>query len=367
MFLTYKYRLKDRSARKQLRQHAYAVNQVWNYCAAQQRDTENRYRSGAKTRRWASHFDLQKLCKGVGRELGLHQQSVGGVCRAFTQARDKLKGAPRFRSSFGTKRALGWIPFESQSRQHDGKSVTYLGKTYRLFGVCKRPIPVTAKGGTFVEDTQGRWWVCFHVEIADRAVTGNGEVGIDLGLKTLAMLSDGQKIANLRHRQTWAQKLATAQRARNRRRVSAIHAKIANARRDHLHKITTELSARYALIAVGNVNSSRLAKTRMAKSVLDAGWSTLRSFLRYKSPGYVEVDERFTTRTCSECGSIAGPKGCAGLNEREWVCDHCGVCHDRDVNSARNILHLALSAQRPVGESWITPNHNMLCLYASTG
>jgi hypothetical protein len=69
--LTYKYRLKDRSACQRLRQHAYAVNQVWNYCVAQQRDTEDRYRAGAKPRKWASHFDLQKLCKGVGADMGL--------------------------------------------------------------------------------------------------------------------------------------------------------------------------------------------------------------------------------------------------------------------------------------------------------
>lgn len=350
MLLTYKYRLKDRSVKKRLREHAYAVNQIWNYCAAQQRDTEARYKAGAKPRRWASHFDLQKLCKGVGRELGIHQQSVGGVCRDFAKARDKLKHAPRFRVSFGTKRALGWIPFEDQSRQVAGNSVTYLGKRYRWFGNKRRPLPETAKGGAFVEDALGRWWVCFHVEVAHREVTGNGEIGIDLGLKTLATLSDPRapKIENLRHRQTWAQRLAKAQRARNKRRVAAIHARIANARKDYLHKITAELAARYALIAVGNVNSKRLARTRMARSVLDAGWSMFRSFLRYKSPGYVEVDERFTSQTCSECGSIAGPKGRAGLNERSWICDGCGASHDRDVNSAINILNLALSAQRPV-------------------
>jgi putative transposase len=376
VLLTYRYKLKDRSAKKHLRQHAYAVNQVWNYCAGQQRDTESRYKAGAKPRRWASHFDLQKLCKGVGRELGLHQQSVSAVCRTFAQARDKLKHAPRFRSSFGSKRALGWIPFESQSRQHDGKSITYLGKTYRLFGVGKRPIPETAKGGIFSEDSQGRWWVCFHVEVSDRVVTGSCEVGIDLGLKDLATLSDGTKVRNPRHVQKWARKLASAQRARNKRRVKVIHAKIANARRDHLHKLTTRLSRDYAFIAVGNVNSSRLARTRMAKSVLDAGWSTFRAMLRYKSPGCVEVDERFTTQTCSQCGALSGPKGIAGLGMRFWECSECGTRHSRDVNSARIILEIGCSAvlerkpdttsrsgdvAPPVGGSWMTHTTTTYC------
>ncbi len=355
MLLTYKYRIKDRSANKRLRQHAWAVNQIWNYACAHQRDAQDRYRAGSRPRRWATHFDLTKLCKGAGKELGLHQQSIQEICRVFAQARDKLKGAPRFRSSFGDKRALGWLPFQGQSRQISGNSVIYLGKRYRWFGNKRRQLPETAKGGVFVEDAQGKWWVCFHVEIADIPLISAGEIGIDLGLKTLATLSDGVKIDNLRHHQTWAQKLAKAQRARNKRRTAAIHTRIANARKDHLHKVSTELAARYALIAVGNVNAKRLARTRFAKSVFDAGWSTFRAFLRYKSPGYVEVDEKFTTQMCSCCGNISSssPKGMGALGIRVWECSECGASHDRDVNAARNILGLARSAARPVEESWM--------------
>jgi putative transposase len=153
--VTYKYRTKDRSAWKALAQHAYAVNQVWNYCVAQQRDVQSRWAAGAKPRRWASNFDLQKLCKGVGAQLGLHQQSVGAVCQQFTISRDKAKAAPRFRSSYGAKRALGWIPFQKQSRQIEGNSIWYLGKRYRFFGSKRRPLPDNAKGGAFVEDALG--------------------------------------------------------------------------------------------------------------------------------------------------------------------------------------------------------------------
>ncbi len=353
MILTFKYRIKDRSAKKTLRRHAYAANQVWNYCCAQQRDVENRYRAGAPKRKWASHFDLQRLCAGVGAELLLHQQSVGGVCRDFAKARDQARRAPRFRSSFGSRRALGWIPFERQSRQHDGRSVTYLGKTYRLFGIGKRPIPETAKGGAFVEDSLGRWYVCFYVEKADPVAAAGGAAGIDLGLKNLATLSSGRKIEAPQIYRRYEHWLAIAQRAHNGGRARRIHAKIMNCRQDFLHKATTQLAREYALIAVGNVNSKRLAKTRMAKSVLDVGWSTFRAFLRYKSPGYVEVDEIFTTQTCSSCGALPSerPRGIAGLGIREWVCSDCGASHDRDVNAARNILALALSVERPVEES----------------
>lgn len=351
--VTYKYRVKDRNARKALTRHAYAVNQVWNYCVAQQRDIQSRYVAGAKPRRWASHFDLSKLCKGVGAELGLHQQSVGAVCQQFAISRDKAKTSPRFRASFGVKKALGWIPFQKQSRQVGGNSIWYLGKRYRFFGSKRRPLPDNAKGGAFVEDALGRWYVCFHVEVAERQPRGNGVIGIDLGLNTLVATSDGQKIEAPRHYRALEAKLGIAQRAHNKQRVRRIHAKIKNSRKDFLHKLSTTLADQNAIIAVGDVNSKQLAKTRMAKSVLDAGWSTFRSMLKYKSAGYVEVDEKFTTQTCSQCGTLPPerPKGIAGLGIREWECSSCGASHDRDVNAALNILAIALSAERPVVES----------------
>jgi IS605 OrfB family transposase len=349
--VTYKYRVKDRSARKTLARHAMACNQVWNYCNAFQKDIESRYHAGAPKRRWPSAFDLAKLCKGTGKDLGVHQQTIGTVCDQFAKSRDKAKHSLRFRSSFGVKRALGWIPFQKQSRQIEGNSIWYLGKRYRFFGSKRRPLLDNAKGGAFVEDTLGRWYVCFHVEVAEHQPRGNGIIGIDLGLKSLAVMSDGQKIEAPRHYRALEGKLAVAQRAHNKQRVRRIHAKIKNTRKDFLHKLSTTLADQNALIAVGDVDSKRLAKTRMAKSVLDAGWSTFRSMLKYKSAGYVEVDEKFTTQTCSECGSIAGPKGRAGLNKREWTCSGCGVSHDRDVNSAVVILSRALSAQRLGQES----------------
>jgi putative transposase len=357
LILTYKYRLKDRSVKKMLRRHAAAANQVWNWAVAQQRDVEHRYRAGEKPRKWSSHFDLAKQCKGVGKELGIHQQSVQGICRQFTESRAKLRHAPSFRASFGPKRALGWLPFQQQSRQIEGNSIWYLGKRYRWFGHKRRPLPKNANGGCFVEDASGKWYVCFQVEV-NNLPTGSGEVGIDLGLKTLATLSDGTKVERLAHYRRWQVKLARAQRSGNKRRVRAIHARIANARRDYLHKTSCHIARQHALIAVGNVNSSRLATARMAKSVLDAGWSTFRNMLRYKASrhgaSYVEVDEAFTTQTCSSCGALPPkrPKGIAGLGIRAWDCPDCGTSHDRDVNAARNILRLGRSAPPPVEESW---------------
>ena len=92
----------------------------------------------------------------------------------------------------------------------------------------------------------------------------------------------------------------------------------------------------------GNVNAGGLARTRLAKSVLDAGWSQLRSQLHYKAVRhgveYIEVDERLTTQVCSACGARGGPQGREDLVVREWICGGCGAWHDRDINSAINIL-----------------------------
>jgi IS605 OrfB family transposase len=351
MILSYKYRIKDRSACKTLAKHAYAVNQVFNWAVAQQRDIQERYRAGAPKRKWPTHFDLTKSCAGVGADLGIHQQTVQEVCRQFAQSRDQ-HGCPRFRSSFGTKRALGWVPFQRQSRKIEDNSITYLGKCYR-FWEGRRPLSESAKGGAFVEDALGRWYVVFHVEIEEQPQVGIGEIGIDLGLKSLVVTSLGEIIENPRHLAQLAERLAIAQRAGNKRRAKAIHAKIKNCRKDFHHKLSRRLARDYAFIAVGNVNAKNLAKTRMAKSVFDAGWSAFRNMLRYKAMTFVEVDEKFTTQTCSSCGALPPerPKGIVGLRIRVWDCSGCGASHDRDVNAAKNILALARSVPRLVEES----------------
>jgi putative transposase len=356
MLLTYKYRLKDNHKKAVLHGLAWAINQVWNYCVETQRKVQKIHSQGSSTR-WPSHFELAHLAAGTSKELGIHGQSIQVVCAQFAKSRDQHGTCPRFRASSGPRRSLGWVPFQEQSRQVGGNSVTYLGRRFRLFGTANRPLPAVAKGGAFVEDARGKWWVCFHVEV-DSLPTGTGEVGVDLGLKTLATCSDGGKIANPMAYRQFEAKLGTAQRAGNRARAKAIHAKICNQRKDYLHKASAKLANANRLIVVGNVNAAGLAKTRMAKSVYDAGWSMFRNMLRYKASRhgaqYLEVDEAFTTQTCSRCGDPASdgrPKGIAGLGIREWVCSSCGASHDRDVNAARNILMIGRAAAPRVEES----------------
>jgi IS605 OrfB family transposase len=124
----------------------------------------------------------------------------------------------------------------------------------------------------------------------------------------------------------------------------------------HQNAELPELVHNNQFIAVGNVSPSKLAKTKMAKSILDASWAMLKIQLAYKARRhnavFIEVDERFTSQTCSCCGSIpdSSPKGMGALGIRHWTCSCCGSLHDRDVNAAQNILRVGLERQAPVVE-----------------
>lgn len=350
VFLTFKFRIKDSSAKRHLRRLAIANNQIWNFCVATQRECEKRWKGGAAIR-WPSHFDLINLTSGTSADLGILAESIGETCRQFIASRNLHKRCPRFRASFGAKRALGWVPFKGRAVRVKEGSIAYLKRNIHFWQ--SREIRGVIKTGAFVEDARGRWYVCFQCEVDEQMPTGPGQIGIDLGLKAFATCSNGLVVPALRHYRQYEAALATAQRARNKRRMRAINAKIVNARRHHLHEWSTRISRENELIVVGNVNASGLAKTQMAKSVLDAGWSMFRNMLEYKArrhqARFVVADERWTSATCSDCGAVSGPKGIAGLRMRHWECPSCGSTHDRDANAARNILRVG-SERRPPAE-----------------
>lgn len=348
--LTFKYRIK--SGDRHLRRYGIACNQVWNFCVATQREAQRRRQGGLQTR-WPSAFDLIKLTTGCAADIGLHSDTVSGICRQFVKSRDQHRRCPRFRASFGPKRALGWVPFIARAAKVRENQTVYLKRKFSFWK--SRDITGEFKAGSFVEDARGRWYVTLQCEVADDLPTGSGHIGIDLGLKDLATMSDGSRIPALRHYREYQHILAVAQRAGNKKRVRAIHAKIANARRHHLHEQSTRLARENSLIVVGNVNAASLVKTRMAKSVLDAGWSSFRHMLQYKARRhgavFVEADERYSSQVCSACGSMptSRPRGIADLGIRRWECSDCGTSHDRDVNAARNILRVGLEHQPPAG------------------
>lgn len=338
--LSYQFRLLDKHA-SELKRQAKAVSYVWNYCNEMQ---QKAVRSG---RTWLSDVHLQRLTAGSGPMLGLRAQTVCKVCQQYVRSRKQHKRAwLRFRG----RRSLGWIPLHPETIRVDGDAFLFMGR--RIAPMHWRDIPEGAeiRGGSFSQDARGRWYLNLALSLPlNTARALSAQVGIDLGLNDLATLSTGEKVEAPRHYRAFEHKLGKAQRARKRKLKRTISARIANARKDHLHKVSTRLALAYDTIIVGNVSSSKLAQTSMAKSVLDAGWSTFRTMLSYKAirhgGRYVEIDERMTSQTCSSCGCVPPerPRGIAGLGIREWTCGGCGADHDRDVNAARNILRRGLA------------------------
>lgn len=356
---TLSVRVRDKHA-KILRRMAFEANQVWNAANAETADwayvpvPEVGY-----IRNNITAFDLQKQFKGIKKERGfvIHSTTVQEVIAVHAKCRKQFKcDKLRWRVSGGSRRSLGWVPFKSGAAQWKNGQVYFAGHYFKVwdsYGLSK----YSFRSGSFSEDARGRWYfnVVVQVEVEER-IAGNGQVGIDLGLKTTATCSNGDTLERQDFYRNSEEKLARAQRARKKKEVKNIHAKIKNRRKDAIHKFTTELVNENELIVIGNVSPSGLAKTKIAKSVLDAGWAMLKTQLDYKSKAmrvaFVEVNESYTTQTCSCCGCISSssPKGREGLRIREWTCAECGAEHDRDINAAKNILaagHRRLAAGIP--------------------
>ena len=336
----YRYRVKGSSSRRKLVKQAKAVNFVWNWANDQQKHAVR------WNRPWLRPFDLNNLACGACDDIDLAAQTIQAVCEQYATSRTiHKKRWLRYRG----KRTLGWVPFKSSAIKQLADGFKFRGHIYRVW--LSRKVPGRIQCGSFAQDALGHWYINLCVDVPAVADCGLGAVGIDLGLKTTATMSDGQKYDGVRAFCVIEPKLAVAQRARKKRRVQRLHAKAKNRRLDGLHKLSTQLVDDNKLVAVGHVSSKALAKTKMAKSVYDAGWGLLRGMLRYKTLArgatYQEVDEYLSSQLCSNCGSLpdSRPRGIAQLGIREWVCSDCGQGHDRDINAARNIL--ALGNQRP--------------------
>lgn len=323
-----------------------SVNFVWNYI------NELSERAIREKGLFFSAYDLQKYTQGAHKELGLHSHTVQQIGKEYVTRRKQFKKRKlNWRKSTGARRSLGWIPINTGMAQFKNGQVFHNGHYFKVwdsYGLSQYKF----RSASFSEDSRGRWYFNVVVEVKENLSPGQGSVGIDLGLKEVATCSDGTELGEGKWYRSQEQALAVAQRASKKKRVKAIHAKIANKRKDALHKFSRKLVDTYGEIYVGDVSSKNLVKTKMAKSVLDAGWSSLKVMLEYKCANagtiYREINESYSTQTCSECGSIAGPKGRTGLNERQWDCPVCGTHHHRDVNAAKNILRLGLGHEPPV-------------------
>lgn len=220
-----------------------------------------------------------------------------------------------------------------------------------------RSLPSTPSTVTVVKDSAGRYFASFVVATGPEEILPQApvEVGIDLGLGHFAVLSDGTKIDSPRFLRRAAKRLKKAQHALSRKdkgsknrdkarvRVARAHARVADARRDFHHQLSTLLIRDNQAVAVEDLAVRGLARTRLAKSVHDAGWSAFVSMLEYKAARYGRTLTRIgrfepTSQVRSQCGVKDGPKP---LHVRTWTCRACGAVLDRDINAAVNVAKAA--------------------------
>jgi putative transposase len=285
------------------------------------------------------------------------QQALRHLQSAFANFFAKRAKYPTFKSR---KRSRLSAEYTRSAFRWRGGQLTLAKMDAPLNIVWSRPLPEEAEPSTATvsKDAAGRWFVSLLVEekITPLAPVERS-VGVDAGITALATLSTGEKIVNPKHERADRRKLAKAQRALARKakgsanrgkaklKVAKVYARIADRRRDHLHKVTTRLVRENQVIAVEDLTVRNMVKNHcLARAVSDAAWRELRCILEYKAQWYgrtlVVADRWFpSSKLCSACGAL---QEVMPLNVRTWRCT-CGAVHDRDVNAAKNILAAGLA------------------------
>ncbi|MFI7608255.1 RNA-guided endonuclease InsQ/TnpB family protein [Micromonospora sp. NPDC049366] len=271
----------------------------------------------------------------------------------FASITGKRKGRtvapPRFRSRKDNRQAIRFTK-NSRFRVLDNGRLR-LPKIGDLAVRWSRTLPSDPSSVAIIRDAAGRYFASFVVQTADEALPPvESEIGIDLGLTHFAVMSDGTKVAAPKFLRRAARKLKRLQQDLSRKqkgsanrkkavvKVARAHARVADTRRDWQHKLSTKVVRENQAVYVEDLCVTGLGRTRLAKSVHDAGWASFTTMLEYKAVRYGRtfgrVDRFFpSTRTCSQCGRINDKMA---LNVRTWDCP-CGAAHDRDVNAAINV------------------------------
>ena len=298
----------------------------------------------------AANTGLRSLASALSNWSKSRKGKRKGPRVGFPKFKSKDRETPRFSYSTsgpctgglikGDPKAL-WLP--RIGRVHCMENVTA-----RVDGV--RVIRMT------ISRRAGRWYAALTVERDDQTMKQapkGGAVGIDLGIKDLATLSDGTVIPNPHslasdekrlkrvQKALSRKKIGSKRRAKARERVARIHARIANRRSDTLHKLTTMLARTYSDICIEDLNVAGMMKNHhLAKAISDASFYELRRQLEYKTAktgAKLHVIDRWhpSSKTCSQCGSV---KAKLSLTERVYRCEHCGLVIDRDLNAAINLM-----------------------------
>ena len=358
MILRYRYRCYPELEQKTLLAKAFGcAHVVWNDALALNRqlyqDKSKPFDSGALMQRCITEAKRTEERSWLGEvSASMLQQSVRDLSQAF---RNWWQGKGRVRAPNFKKRG------NRQSIRACGKEFypTETGVRFPKIGVLRlrwsRPLPAEPSSVTIIKKCSGKYYTSFVVEVEDEKnlPPTPKEVGIDLGLASLAVTSDGDKLAPPRFLRSALRKIGRLQRSlsrkvkgsRNRNKARLLlanaHEKVGAKRLDFLHKLSTQLIRENQTVVLEDLNVSGMLKNRrLAKSISDAGWRMFRTLLEYKAERYgreVRVISRWepTSQRCSECGHQDGKKP---LSVRTWTCAACGSAHDRDSNAAKNIL-----------------------------
>ncbi|MFI6860528.1 RNA-guided endonuclease InsQ/TnpB family protein [Streptomyces sp. NPDC050421] len=298
------------------------------------------------------------------------QQSLRDLDTAFTNFFASLKGVrkgtkvaePRFKSRKDSRQSVRFTKNARWRITPCGDLV--LPKIGAVRVKWSRALPSVPATVTVIKDAAGRYFASFVVETEPEALPAvDAVVGIDLGLGHFAVLSDGTKVSSPRFLRRAEKKLKRDQRSLSRKvkgsrnrekarvKVARAHAQVADARREFHHQLSTQVIRENQAVAVEDLAVNGLARTRLAKSVHDAGWASFVAMLEYKAALYGRVFVRIgrfepTSQVCCVCRVKDGPKP---LHIRVWQCRGCGAVLDRDINAAVNVAlaaGLAVSACR---------------------
>ncbi len=292
------------------------------------------------------------------------QQALSHLDRAFRNFFEGRAEYPKFHKKHGVQSAS----YMSSAFKWDGKQLTLAKMDAPLDIHWSRPLPKGVKPSsvTVSKDTAGRYFVSILVEEDIKHLPlVNKQVGLDLGLKSMVITSEGQTHGNPKFFHKDEKKLAKAQRRlakkkkgsknRNKARlkVARIHARISDRRRDSQHQLSTKLIRENQTVCVESLQVKNMVKNHcLAKAISDVGWSEFVRQLEYKAQWYgrtlVKIDKFYpSSKRCFDCGHILDS---LTLDVRSWTCPECGVVHDRDINAAQNILAAGL-AVTACGES----------------
>jgi len=352
----YRFRLEPTSTQEEgFRRYAGARRWVWNWALACRQEHYKATGTGL------SRVALSALFTALKKEPDtawlsavdsqLPQQAIIDLYKAFETFFDHRARYPRFKSR---KRDTARFRIPQRVTLTDGYlSVPKIG---RVKVRQSQAVEGATKSATFKRDACGHWFVSLVAEMEMPTValplpTDQGTVGIDLGLKDAVVTSDSERVAAPRFYRAAQRQLRRAQRSQSRKvkgsanrakarqRVARVHQQIAAKRNDFCHKLTTALVKNHDAVCIEDLNVKGLAKTKLAKSIVDASMGTIRRQLQYKGVWqrtHVVAVNRFypSSKLCHECGYKHDG---LTLSDRVWACPACGCVLDRDLNAARNI------------------------------